>query len=60
MIDSTWLSVMPTSMLLMLAIDGPLFAPAQPATAKDATRAKTRGEFGTGSLVLSPKGSYSS
>jgi hypothetical protein len=59
MIDSTWLSVMPTSMLLMLAAEGPLFAPPHPATIKDATRANARRNFNTGSLVLNPKASWS-
>src|SRR5262245_23676881 len=36
--DSTWLSVMPTSILLTLTFEGPLFVP-QPAATKRATRA---------------------
>ena|SRR5215475_1544279 len=47
MIDSTWLSVMPISMLLMLAVVELLFAPAQAATATHASSATARREFDT-------------
>jgi hypothetical protein len=48
MMDSTWLSGIPTSMLLMFAAVELLLIPAQPAAARSATNATTRANMPKG------------